>query len=118
MDNKKAVIAFSQSEKVKTGIIWISHLLEMLGGLSDFERQGGEQVIRMLINMLFQEIQLAKNVTGDKEWDDAKISINQAIVMINSGVGPESIAHLTQALSKVTTIGQRSMSFLQEKGLV
>ena len=38
--------------------------------------------------------------------------------MIHSGVGPEAVIHLTQALSQVTSIGQRSMSFLQEQGLL
>ena len=38
--------------------------------------------------------------------------------MIDSGVAPESVVHLTQALSQVTTIGHRSMSFLREKGLL
>ena len=118
MDVKKAVIAFSQSEKIKAGLIWSSHLLEMVGGLSDYEKQSGERVIWMLINMLLQEVQLAKNVTGDKEWDDAKKSIDQGLVMLNSGVGFDAISHLTQALSKVTSIGQRSMTFLQEKGMV
>lgn len=118
MDTKKAIMAFSQSEKIKSGIIGLSHCLELLGSLPDQEKQGGEKIIKALTDMIFQEIQLAKNVAQDDQWNDAEKSIDQATVMINSGVGPESIIHLTQALSQITSIGQRSMSFLQEKGLL
>ncbi len=118
MDTKKAIMAFSQSEKIKSGIIWLSHTLELLGSLPAPETQGGEKIIKALTDMVFQEIQLAKSVAADEQWQDAEKSLDQAIVMINSGVGPESIIHLTQALSQVTSIGQRSMSFLQEQGLL
>jgi hypothetical protein len=39
-------------------------------------------------------------------------------VMINSGVASESLHHLTQALSQVTNIGQRSMTQLKTEGLL
>jgi len=68
--------------------------------------------------MTVQEIRLAKNVTGDPAWDDIEAVLDQAMVMINSGVAPESVVHLTQALSRVTSIGHRSMSTLKEKGLI
>ena len=118
MDTKKAIMAFSQSEKIKSGIIWLSHALELLGSLPASETQGGQKIVRALTDMVFQEIQLAKNVAGDEKWNDAEKSIDQATIMIDSGVGPESITHLTQALSQVTSIGQRSMSFLQDQGLL
>jgi hypothetical protein len=44
--------------------------------------------------------------------------MNTALVMLNSGVAHDSGHHLTQALSKVTTIGQQSMSLLVEKELL
>jgi len=118
MNTKTAIMAFSQSEKIKSGLIWLSHTLELMGSLHPSEAQGGEKIVKALTDMVFQEVQLAKKVAGDEQWYDAEKSIDQAIVMINSGVGPESIIHLTQALSQVTSIGQRSMSFLQDQGLL
>ncbi|MBW1779820.1 MAG: hypothetical protein JRL30_03685 [Deltaproteobacteria bacterium] len=118
MNEQEAIMAFSQSEKVKSGIIWASQALELLGGLPIPEKTGAEKIIRMKIDMIVQEIQLAKNVTGDTAWDDIATVIEQAIVMMNSGVAPDSVVHLTQALSRVTSIGHRSMSFLKEKGLL
>ena len=38
MEVDKAIMAFSQSEKVKAGLIWISQVLEILRGMPDQER--------------------------------------------------------------------------------
>ena len=118
MNEQEAIMAFSQSEKVKSGIIWASQALQLLGGLPMPERSGAEKIIRISIDMIIQEIQLARNVTGDVSWDDIAAMMEQATVMMNSGVGPDAVVHLTQALSRVTSIGHRSMSFLKEKGLL
>ncbi len=118
MDTQKAIMAFSQSEKIKAGIIWLSQSLELMGGLNSAEGQGGQRIIHAIANMIFQEVQLAKNIAPDERWDEAEKSIDQAIIMINSGVGAESVMHLTQALSQVTSIGQRTMSFLKDEGLL
>ena len=111
-------MAFSQSEKIKSGLIWVSQALSLLSGFSEAEKQGGEKAINAVINMMLHDIELAKKLSKDVHWEDVKSSIEQAVVMINSRVGSESVVHLTQALSQVTTIGQRSMSFLKEKGLL
>lgn len=118
MNTQKAIMAFSQSEKIKAGIIWLSQSLELMGGLTSAKGQGGRRIAQALANMIFQEIMLAKNIAADERWEEAEKAVDQAIVMINSGVGSESILHLTQALSQVTSIGQRSMSYLKEKGLL
>jgi hypothetical protein len=38
--------------------------------------------------------------------------------MVNSGAGVEVLHDLTKALSRVTTIGQRSMALLKEQQLL
>ncbi len=118
MDNRKAIIGFSQGEKVKGGIIWISQTLEFTNGLNGHEKQGAEKAIKILLEMLVQEVGLAKNITQDAIWDDVEKALDKALVMINSGIAVESVHHMTQALSYVTTIGQRSMTYLQKEGLV
>lgn len=118
MNTREAIMAFSQSEKIKSGIIWVSQALELLGGLPTPEKPGAEKIIKMKIDMIVQEIRLAQNITGEPDWHDIEAVIDQALVMINSGVAPESVVHLTQALSRVTSIGHRSMSMLKEKGLL
>ncbi len=115
MRRKDAIMAFSQSEKIKAGVIWISQLLELQGGIGD---QMGQVILKNLGNMVVQEIQLAKNVTGDQEWDAAEKDMDKAMDRIKAGMNAESIIYLTRALSQVTSIGQRSMAFLKEKALL
>ena len=45
-------------------------------------------------------------------------NIDLAVIMINSGVPLESVYHLTRALSHVTNIGQRSMTYLKREGFL
>ncbi len=118
METREAIMAFSQSEKVKTALIGVSQSLELLAGMSFPETEGARKVIRMNIEMMRQEIQLAGNLSGDPLWDEIEKPISKAVVMIESGVGPEAVVHLTQALSQVTSIGHRSMTVLREKGLL
>jgi len=118
METDKAIMAFSQSEKIKAGIIWVSQSLNLLEGLSDAEKKGGEKIISILLNMIVQEANLAKAVAGVEGWDEIEPHIDKAILMINSGVGQEANIHLSRALSKTTNIGQQSMSVLKEEGLI
>jgi hypothetical protein len=118
MKPSEAIMAFSQSEKIKSGLIWISQSLEISNSTAGQEKQGAERIIKALLSMILHEIQLAKNVSGMGPWDDIEKDIDRAIIMIDSGVGPESVLHLTQALSKVTTVGQNSMTLLQEERLL
>ena len=114
----QAIISYSQSEKVKTGIIWVSQCLDRLQGFRGDEKKGSEIPVHLLLNMIGHEINLAMNVTHDKDWAEVKPHLERALIMFDSGVGPESGLHLSKALSKVTNISQRSMEFLKKEGLL
>jgi hypothetical protein len=118
MKVQEAIIAFSQSEKIKTGLIWVSQSLQLLKSISEPERLGAEKVSKAMVGMIGHEIQLGKNMTGDASWEEVSKHIDRAMVMIESGVATEAVANLTQALSQVTSLGHRSMSFLKEEGLL
>ena len=118
MDTQKAITALSQSEKIKAGIVWATHLVSLAADLPRHEKSGIEKSIKLLINMIGHESVLARRVTGDKEWIDVEKDIDMALVMVNSGVAHEAAYHLSQALSQVTTIGSRCMTFLIDKGLL
>ena len=118
MEIDKAILAFSQSEKIKAGIIWISHALDMLQGLPGAEKKGGEKMINAVLNMIGHEIRLAMTVAGGEGWLEIEPHIDKALVMVDSGVGHEANVHLSKALSKTTNIGQRSMTFLSEQKLL
>ena len=118
MQVNQAIIAFSQSEKLKSGIIWASQIVEMYIGLSEPEKPGAERVLKTLINMIATEINVAKKAAPHDVWSDAEKDMNTALVMLNSGVTQETGFHLTKTLTKVTTIGQQSMTILADKGLL
>ena len=46
MTPKTAIVLFSQSEKIKAGIIWATHALRHASGMSGPEKKGAESVIR------------------------------------------------------------------------
>jgi len=118
MQTKEAITAFSQSEKLKSGIIWATQIIEVYAALPESERSGAERMLKMLVGMISNEIHVAKKAAPHPVWQEAEKDLHTAQVMLDSGVAIESSYHLTQALSKVTTIGQQSMSLLVEKGLL
>jgi hypothetical protein len=118
MNAKEAVISYSQAEKIKAGIIWVSHAVEVIRGLPPQDWQGAESMIKTIIDMIANEIHLAKKLLNDDAWGDVIKKMDTAIVMINSGVAYESTHHLTQALSHVTNICHRAMSALRDEGLI
>ena len=118
MEIDNAIMSFSQSEKAKTGLIWITQTLAMLQGLPEGEKNGGEKVINALLNMIGHEMQIAETVTGNSRFKEIQPLIEKAAIMVNSGVGQEATPHLTKALSIITSIANRSMMFLKEKGIL
>ena len=112
------VAAFSESEKIKAGLQWVSHCAQVFSHLTDIDRRGAEKMIKVMIQLISGEIQLAGRVTGDPAWSEAARHVEMAAVMVDSGVASEAGFHLTRALSHVTGIGQRSMTQLREKGLL
>jgi hypothetical protein len=118
MQVNQAIIAFSQSEKLKSGILWASQIVEMYIALAESDKSGAERVLKTLINMVATEIHVAKKAAPHDIWSDAEKDMNTALVMLNSGVTQEAGFHLTQALTKVTTIGQQSMTLLTDEGLL
>ena len=117
MNVQEAVMAFSQSEKIKSGIIWVSHVLCSLEGVAERDARGAAQAMEAILGMLTHEIRCAEGIAGPGRWLEAEKHIDKALVMISSGVAPESVPHLTAALSLVTDVGQRAMTVLREQGL-
>lgn len=118
MNVQEAVMAFSQSDKIKSGIIWVSQTLELLPGLSMSEQRGAERIIKTLIDMIIHEVHLAGRLAKSSLWDDIEKHIDMAVVMVNSKMVQESGFHLTQALSQATGIAQRSMTILKDEGIL
>ena len=118
MESSQAVVGFSQSEKVKAGLIWMSHTLQILESMDGPERKGAERLIASLLHMIAHEVRISVNVAGMGDWDEIDACINRALSMVESGVGHEAVVHLSKALSKTTSIGQKTMSRLKSEGIL
>ncbi len=117
MTAKQAIISFSQSEKVKSGLIWCSQCVQMIESLPEGERAGALKLTRHLLAMVMNEAQLARQAGGNDAWLHAEKDLNTARVMIDSGVPEEATYHFTQALSQVNTIGHQAMTYLIENDI-
>jgi hypothetical protein len=118
MNTKSAIIAFSQSEKIKAGLIWASQTLEANMGISEPEKRGSERIISVLLNMIASEIDVVMKVAPHERWPMVMKHIETAGVMVNSNVAHDATFHLSKALSQVTSIGHESMTVLAENDLV
>lgn len=118
MEINDAITAFSQSEKIKAGLIWASQAVEIYKSLFEADKPGAEKIMTALVNMIGNEILICKKSAPNELWAEIEKDIDTAMVMINSNIAHEAGYHLTQALTKVTTIGQRSMSILTDKKLL
>ncbi len=118
MQTREAIISFSQSEKVKTGLIWCSQCLQLALNLPLEGQQGAIQMVRSLMTMIANESQLARQASKNDIWLEVDKNLNNARVMLDSKVEQEATYHLTQALSQVNRIGQQAMTELLNQGLL
>jgi len=114
---KQAVAAYAQSEKVKSGLIWVCQVAEQVAIMDDPGRAQALPLLKTLAHLVADEAILAGRVTADRRWQAIGQKINMALVMINSGVPQETAFHLTQALARVTAIGGQAASVLKDNGL-
>jgi hypothetical protein len=118
MQTVDAITTFSQSEKIKAGLIWTTQVIEMYESLPEGDKSGAEKIIKAFVDMIGNEILICKKSAPNELWVEVEKNIDTAMVMINSSVAHEAGYHLTQALTQVTTIGQRSMSILKDNKLL
>lgn len=108
------IVSFTQSEKIKSGLIWVCQLAALYESLPAMDQPGAARIITTLFHMVAYEVSLAQRMTGDPRWADVHKHVENASVMIHSGVLEEAPFHLTQALSRVTAIADNAMQSLSE----
>jgi hypothetical protein len=118
MDTREAILAYSQSEKAKAGLLMAAQLIEVYNGMPEHDRHAAERFLRPLIAMIANEVYLSKKMTSADMWAGVDKSLQAALVMMNSGVPTEANYHVVQAISAVTTIGQRAMQHLMNQKLL
>lgn len=118
MQTRQAIIAFSQSEKVKSALIWCSTCAHLSQNMPEQQQQGAVRVLQSLVAMVANEVQLARQASGEPIWLEVDKILNTARIMIDSGVSGEAEYHFTQALTQVNRIGQKSLTYLMEQGMM
>jgi hypothetical protein len=114
-----ALIDLCQGEKIKSGLIWITHTVEMTRHIEGPEQSGAVHLITALLLLLLQEVQLAGRLGQDGgAWAEVESFVEKALVMVRSGVVGEASYHLTRALSIVTKVDGRAMQTLRDEGLL
>lgn len=115
---KPAMIAYAQSEKVKSGLIWVCQLADQVAAVDGPGRQEGLRLLKTLARNIADETILAGRISGDRRWNEICRKIDRALVMINSGVPQETGFHLAQALALVTRLGGQAAAVLSASGLL
>ncbi len=119
MDTREAILDFQYSEKMKSGLIIGTTLLDQLSSLQEEkEFSGGKKVLVWYLEGLLREIRIAENVLGSGRYADLERKVMEVIGRIHMSQFQEAQASFSEAISLATTSCQRAMSFLVEKKLV
>jgi hypothetical protein len=119
METREAILDFQYSEKMKSGLIIGTNLLDQLAALQgEDEFSGGKKVLVWYLEGLLREIRIAENVLGMGRYADLERKVMEVIGRIQMSQFQEAQGSLSEAISLATTSCQRAMSLLVEKKLV
>jgi hypothetical protein len=119
METKKAIFDFQYSEKMKSGLIIGTNLLDQLLSLKNEEElSGGKKVLVWYLEGLLREIRIAENVLGSGHYADLERKVMEVIGRIHMSQFLEAQGSFSEAISLSTTSCQTAMSFLIERKLI
>lgn len=118
METKEAIYDFQYSEKMKSGLIIGTTLLDQLVSLKEGEVAGGKKVLIWYLEGLLREIRIAENVLALTHYADIERKTMEVIGRIQMSQYQEAQWSLSEAISMATTSCQRSMNYLVERNLI
>ncbi len=119
MEIREAIFDFQYSEKMKSGLIIGTTLLDQLTSLkNDEEFSGGRKVLVGYLEGLLREIRIAENVLGSGHYSDLERKVMEVIGRIQMSQFQEAQWSFSEAISLATTACQTAMTFLAEMKLV
>jgi hypothetical protein len=119
MEAREAILNFQYSEKMKSGLIIGTTLLDQLVSLKkDEELSGGRKVLVWYLEGLLREVRIAENVLGLGHYAELERKVMEVIGRIHMSQLQEAQGSFSEAISLATTSCQRAMSFLVEKKLL
>jgi len=119
METKEAIFGFVYSEKMKSGLIIGTQLLQMLESLrSEEEFSGAKKVLILYLEGLLLEIGIAKNITRLSHFDDLERKLMEIVGKLQMSQFEEARFSFSEAISLSTTSCQSTMTNLMEKKLI
>jgi hypothetical protein len=119
MDTRRAILDFQYSEKMKSGLIIGTGLLEQLIGFKeDGERTGGQKVLIGYLEALLRELRMAQNMMGVDHFSELERKLMEIIGRVELYQFDDVLKSFSEAISLAATSCQASLSFLMEKKLV
>ena len=118
METREAILNLEYSEKMKSGLIIGTGLLDQLINLKDEELSGGKKILVGYLEGLLREVRIAGSVLGLGHYDDLERKVMEVIGRIQMSLFQEAQRSFSEAISLATTTCQTSMSFLLEKKLL
>jgi hypothetical protein len=119
METREAILEFQYAEKMKSGLIIGTTLLDQMTSLKkEDELSGGKRVLVWYLEGLLREIRIADNVLGSGRYADLERKVMEVIGRIHMSQFQEAQGSFSEAISLATTTCQAAMNFLLERKLI
>jgi len=118
MNTREAILDLQYAEKMKSGLIIGTGLMEQLGSLKSEELSGGKKVLVWYLEGLLREIRIAENVLGKGHYNDLERKVMEVAGRVQMSQFQDALRSFSEAISLATTSCQSSMSLLMEKRLI
>jgi hypothetical protein len=118
MREKEAILAFMMGERVKASLIVATQLAMVIEGFKDHEKAVANRVFSTFLGSLYKDIGLAHRISPQEEWAEIRKELDTGLTMVDSKVSHGAMDNLSRAISQATTISNRAMTFLKDRGLL
>jgi hypothetical protein len=118
MNTREAILDLQYAEKMKSGLIIGTGLLDQLASLKGEELSGGKRVLTWYLEGLLREIRIAENVVGKGRYGDLERKVMEVIGRVQMSQFQDALRSFSEAISSATTSCQASMGFLVENRLI
>jgi len=105
-------------ERIKSELIIAAKMLDRLGELSGDELNGACKLYSFFLETLEGEINIAFNVLGMKEFEEAGAKIREASDKAHFNQYEEAMKLISEAISNVASSGQWAMQTLKNHNLL
>lgn len=115
---KRALVCFQHAERIKSELIIAAKLLEKINALSGEKLSGASKLYSYFLEALEGEINIAHNVLRLQDFEKAGSKVAAAADKAHYFQYEEAMNLLSEAMSSITTSGQKAAEVLKKKGLL